>query len=52
MSAPKIQWGAEADRDLLLTLIEDIQISGLKWAQITTKMETKGYSPLGPQSCQ
>jgi hypothetical protein len=46
------RWGAEADRDLLLTIIKDQQLSTAKWGEITAEMEAKGYKDLGPWACR
>jgi len=38
------QWDAEADKILLLTIIENGQLKSCEWPSIAAKMQQKGFT--------
>jgi hypothetical protein len=52
IASNSITWDQKATLDLVLSIIEDAGIGGLKWQSITSRMQAKGYDNIGSEACR
>jgi hypothetical protein len=52
MASKSITWDQKATLDLVLSIIEDAGIGGLKWQSSTSRMQAKGYDHIGSEACR